>query len=251
MSSRNLVFVFVTAIKTIFCIGFAFGQDELASIKTIERITTAVIPIICGKFIGESSFQAGRGIGTAFFINEQGYFLTARHVIEDLENSIKIDKSCIPSIYIILNDSTNMRVQPFTFKNYIKDSNIDIAVCKPDTNPFAISFVKNRISFVTFGRFKRIKDGTYTIFTGFPLNFPLPVTSKGHIASYFIEDKQIVLDDDAWPGVSGSPVYLDNGKVIGIIIKGISEISGLTFVQPNEAIFKFLSENNISFYKDE
>lgn len=249
MSSRTLVFVFIATIKEIFGVGFAFCQDPLVSVETIQWIKSSTVPVVC-RFLDKPGFET---IGSAFFINDEGLFMTANHVIKDWPSIRKQYGNCSPAIYIVsANDRAGSQGYYFSFKGCGQIDSIDIAICKPDTNPFIVESTQKQVSFVKFEKFYRIKDGTPIAITGFPLGAYMPITSKGYVASYLMGDEIIALDINAWPGNSGSPVYLSNGKVVGILIKGQRDEGGaFPVARSMRAIFKFLSKNNIRFYKDE
>ena len=93
-------------------------------------------------------------------------------------------------------------------------------------------------------------DGTPIGFTGFPLHFQIPLSSVGNISGY-VETRDdgrgprsIIMDKEAWPGASGSPLYLANGKVVGLLRqRGVNEGNGRTIGLPSRLIQEFLSQN--------
>jgi len=178
--------------------------------------------------------------------------LTAGHVFNNWE---KIDKSggeCFPAIYTIVGgwQADTTRIHWFRFATCRRNKVADIAVCKPQDNPFLAEDVKRQINFVTFTKLQSREDGTPIAFTGFPLNFLRPITAKGNIASYIEAEQKIVIDNSAWPGASGSPVYRYDGQVLGIIIKrGKNEGTGLAYARVTESIIGFLTRNNIKFHQ--
>ena len=251
---RNLIFVLLTAISTLLCIGCALVQDKSVSVETIERIKYAIVPIVCGALTKEAEFKVAKTVGSAFFINEDGNFLTAGHVFDEWN---KIDRSqgdCFPAIYMAIGgwrtDKTAPQIRIFRFQSCIRNQEADVAVCKPVENPFLDDVVKKQVNFLTFGTFLGRKDGTPVAFTGFPLDFLRPVTSKGNIASLIEADQRIVIDKAAWPGASGSPLYLSDGAVIGVLIqRGINDGSGLAYARTSELIEAFLSKNTVRFHQ--
>lgn len=214
----KLIFVIWATIQTFFVIGCAFGQDEPVSVETIERIKSAVVPVICGTLNNNNKLEVKKIMATGFFVNNEGHFLTAAHVLDYWEKSDEIRIKCFPAIYIFVGgwQAKIGNARYSRFDTCIKSNSIDIALCKPIENPFLDEAVKQRIDIVSFGNFNNLKDGTPVAFTGFPLDLLKPLTSKGNIASFIETDNRIVIDKSAWPGASGSPVYLSDGKVIGI-----------------------------------
>jgi len=85
-------------------------------------------------------------------------------------------------------------------------------------------------------------DGTQVAFTGFPFAARDPMTFRAGVAAYrpvWRDGKamdEVVLDRSAWPGFSGSPVFLSDGRVIGMVIAGmLDEGTALTFFRPSPA----------------
>ncbi|MGH9824016.1 MAG: S1 family peptidase [Blastocatellia bacterium] len=236
-------------------VGVATGQDKSVSIEAIDRAKYAIVPIVCGAPQQNGDFTVTKIMGTGFFINEEGYFLTARHVMADWD---KIDTSkgaCAPFIYLAIGgwknglETPSPRVRYFRFTSCQISDQVDIAVCKPIDNPFKDSEVKKDIRFLEFTDFSGRDDGSPVAFTAYPLDFLRPVTAKGYIASYIPASNQIVIDRTAWPGASGSPVYLSDGRVIGVILQtGIGLGSGLAYARPSESVLDFLTANHINFH---
>lgn len=165
----------------------------------------------------------------------------------------KTKEEPIPAIYITVREpqTDSLLTYWIKFGKCIMDTTIDIAVCRPDTNPFAVGEIKKQISFATFKKLPDIKDGTPVALTGFPLDFMRPITAKGSIASFDATAGEIIADISAWPGASGGPVYLFDGKIIGVLIQGgRNEGIGLARVRHFESITKFLTKNKIRFYQE-
>ncbi len=129
-------------------------------------------------------------------------------------------------------------------------SDADVAACQVVPNPFTNEFVGKIISPVTLGSMANHADGSPVAFTGFPLGFHVPVTSKGYIAAYTVADKKLVIDKSAWPGASGSPVYDGEEKIIGLVTEtGLAEGAGLTYSRPVDLIREFLTKEKIAIEK--
>jgi len=248
----RLVFLCITVVSAIFIFACAGNQNKSVTIETIELVKNFTVPIVCGAPATDGSFNITVTMGSSFFINKEGYFLTAGHVLDDWN---KIDQSkgaCFPAVYIPKRGwETLTNVQWIRFDNCVRPNDADIAVCKTMANPFAIEEVKEKVRIATFEALSTVKDGSPVAFTGFPLGSLRPITSIGNIASYIKTDKLIIIDKNAWPGASGSPVYLSNGRVIGVLIKrGINDGSGLAYAVTSDSILEFLAKNKITFQQE-
>lgn len=184
--------------------------------------------------------------GTGFFVNFEGHFVTAGHVIKasfKWNKRGEADLDCFPVIYVPNPSWPSIRW--FKFEPCIVDETVDIAVCKTTLNPFSESSLR-------LGRLHLVPDvppdGTPVAFTGFPQFIAIPVTSRGNVAStgQFANTPEIVIDKTTWHGVSGGPLYLANGAVIGMMTKmGESVWAGMAFAKPTSLILKFLREKHI------
>jgi V8-like Glu-specific endopeptidase len=249
----NWRFTFIVAIYSVLCIGCTLSQNKFITAETIDEIKKITVPIICGAPASDGTFKITKTIGSAFFINNEGFFMTAGHVLDDWN---KIDKSkgdCFPALYIPKGGWQSLTdIRWLRFDQCLRSNNADVAVCKSINNPFTLDDVKQIINIATFSTLP-LADGTPVAFTGFPLDSWRPITSIGDIASLNKTDNLIVIDRNAWPGASGSPVYLSDGVVIGVLIKrGINDGSGLAYALTTKAVLDFLRENKIGFQqKDE
>jgi V8-like Glu-specific endopeptidase len=227
------------------------SQDTITP-KTIETIQRSVFPIVCvEKRIaeGRETFHTKLLVGTGFFINRKGDFMTAAHIPLDLK-WLTVKENCFEAIQLTkvpwkerAND-TQLKWFAITESQYNKEA--DVAVGHLRLNPFDAADISPNITPVTFTDFSKYADGSPVAFTGFPLQSVYPVTSKGSIASYIPSQKLFAIDKNVWPGASGSPVYDSEGKVIGLIIKGgINEGAGLAYARSTDYILDFLRANKI------
>jgi len=229
------------------------AADKDVPIKTIERIKRSVVPIVCGYIDEQHRFQVVAIAGSGFFVDLLGRFITAGHVLDNWQNISRTRHACGPSIYIPDHGWKNyeqaITFQSFTFINCARDATVDLAVCQPIENPFTSRRIsRDLIASVAFDA-QAWPEGMPVAFTGFPLEFVFPITSKGNVAGHArIEGRQAnfdyIIDKAAWPGASGSPIYLSNGKVVGIILRaGRNEGSGLAFGRSAAVIVDFLTQH--------
>lgn len=230
------------------------GQTD-PFITTIEKVKLSVVPVACATWPdGENSLSIKEIEGTGFFVSYEGDFITAAHVIKDhfkWNKKGEPNANCFPVIYVPA--PTWQTFKWFKFASCITDDVIDIAVCKTTVNPFGVSGLHiDRLHLVS----QVPSDGTPVAFTGFPQFIVVPVTSRANVAAtadFFTKGQMdIVVDKTTWHGVSGGPVYLGDGTVIGIIVKsGESVWSGMAFARQTSNILKFLTENKIRIWQGE
>jgi hypothetical protein len=196
-----------------------------------------------------------RFLGTGFFVNDAGDFLTASHLFNNLDPKTS---SCSPHIYLPVGGWTsNKPGKDLTVRWHPLDgcqlsTKYDVAFCTPKQNPFKQEDIRHQIRSLPLSGSEGREDGTPVAFTGFPLRLLRPVTAKGSIASYNHEERLIIVVQSAWPGASGSPLYLEDGSVTGMMIKaGVDYGAGLSYALPSEAIIEFLLEHKIRFQQEE
>ena len=226
-------------------------------VKTIATVQQSVIPVVClvedSKAPGGVRIQQRRGTG--FFVDKQGHFVTASHVVFDFQ-IIRSNKNnpCYLAIYVPTvawheQPATNS-VRWFRFEDCVHNRDADIVVCKTGLNPFSNPSVSKNIRPLTLSSIRRLADGSPVAFTGFPLDFTVPITSQGHIAAYFPGEHLYAIDKTAWPGASGSPVYDVSGGVVGMIIrKATGAGEGIVYARSSEPILELLRTNKIPVEK--
>lgn len=236
--------------------GVSLGQDKAVPIETIEAARYAVAPIVCIAESPPGTFNLNGTIGSGFFINEDGYFMTAAHVLTSLEERNKDKQGCpVPAVYLPIGgweaDQAQPKFQWYSFTECLKDDKQDIGVCRPKLNPFRDPRVSKGVRTMTFAARSIPADGTPVAFTGFPLNLLRPVTSKANVASYLPTEPFVMIDKTAWPGASGSPLYLHDGTVVGLVVRrGLNDASGLAYVRPVESLTQFLGKIRVAFHRE-
>ncbi len=229
-------------------LALAQTPDADPFLKTIASMKRAVAPIACVETVEGGARRPGRIAGTAFFLTPDGEFLTAAHVVSDVirESLTAGPLGCASPVVYLPATEWPMGSGDFTARWYGFDGNkcfldttLDLALCATRSSPSAD--LGRTIDTVTFDA-TVYPDGTAVAFTGFPLNAIQPMTARGHVAMYAARD-ELIVDQSAWPGVSGCPVYVADGRVIGMLIqRGIGEGTGRAIVRTAMAIQDFLTK---------
>jgi len=220
------------------------------------NMNRSLFPIVCGRLEQPGDkFTALYTVGTGVFIDTAGHFITAGHVIRrKFSTNPDEPTECLPAIYIAKSGwqpgAQSYDANWFKFGDCIQDANVDVAVCHAEGNPFAASL---HISAVRIAK-TTPAPGTQVAFTGFPVQSNQPVTTQSRILRLDAAGKMNlwvltteVADQPPWPGSSGSPVYLSDGSLIGIIVRrGINADNGLAFALSSESIRAFLAEHHLS-----
>lgn len=202
-------------------------EDESASIAVVERVTPAVVSIVVkkerGKLEQEASFffqdryypfepldEASSAelieisSGTGFFVTEDGYLLTNRHVVD--EEGV--------TFFVVTNDGDELPAELVDI-----DPLQDIAVLHVEGGPFPI---------VTLSDSDTIRIGQTVIAIGNTLSEFRNTVTKGVVSginrrvsagdSYNAEVIEQAIQTDAAinPGNSGGPLINLLGEVIGI-----------------------------------
>jgi S1-C subfamily serine protease len=231
------------------------SQPPLSTIEIVERMKKSVVPIVCLTQEPSGTMRLDFIMGTGFFISSTGMFATARHVIIDMQPAPGHRPCQRPAIYIPTDgrwpadgilSSTTMRWFSFALDGCVlSDAMLDIARCTTAEDLSHNTGISAPPVPVVFDG-TLSKDGTVVAFTGFPLQTPVPRTAQGIISGYGsydgINPTELVIDKGTWPGASGSPVYLMDGRVIGIIIaRGTNDATGLAFARTGVPVRQFLT----------
>jgi len=143
------------------------------------------------------------GVGTGFFITNEGHILTCYHVID---NAIKVE------INLFLEGKKKFPVKIVSIY-----PSMDIAVLKIDTTILPETF---KINVMNLEQNEKINQGEIATAIGFPLGQETLKYTKGVVSG--IEDGYIQTDAPINPGNSGGPLLNDKLNVIGINAAGYS-----------------------------
>jgi S1-C subfamily serine protease len=160
---------------------------EVGYKKTTNKITDSSVKIV----IFQDKKEAGHGSGNYFTYNGMDFILTAAHVVEgNLETKISDGK-----------DLVNMKIVFIDFSN-------DVAILKPETklkNAKPMRWALNKS--------KKLK-GISVHYSGYPSHYG-NLLIGGMVSSYTNEG--IVIQSFALPGSSGSVVFDESGRVVGVV----------------------------------
>jgi hypothetical protein len=190
-------------------------------------------------------------LGTGFFVNDEGYIVTAKHVIDGFAKVSEQINAGIKRIGVglAIPNTKNMRgnFAVVDFEIIAMDSFHDIALLRILKNPFRgevkSGFVINEKEVpLLFGvptlNLNRPKDGTLIAISGYPLNNPVLVTNSGGLATCWetiVKEAPIpnapvgfmmpqisdvyLADIEVNSGDSGAPVYdIESSTIIGLCV---------------------------------
>jgi S1-C subfamily serine protease len=251
------------------------GTDP--AVASIAQMKPSVVQIKFKSDAAKPEYQNGVA-GTGIVVSDEGYVLTAAHVIAETEaalraaNATKIEFFVGISIDAIVGPGANSRGSFAYIFCAIKDTDPahDIAILQLAQSPFSEAFrlglkTGDKEPKVTLGVAKLDQslppEGQTVLVSGYPLSGPTLVTQKGMIASEpfsvvqmqrpnapagsltpEIEDS-ILLDAVVNSGNSGGPVYLPGEhSVVGIC--DAYEPSAIFATQRTQAVVPGAAQNS-------
>ena len=197
--------------------------------RTIEQCVAEV-----GEAVVKVSSPAGMGSG--FFINEQGYLITNYHVVER-ETKIEV------TVFKKAKDGFNKKV----FKSVrIEAINpfVDLALLKVE------DLGDMQVKFAYLGDVDEIELGEGVFAIGNPLGLERTVTNGVISTTNRAFEGLIYLQTDAAinPGNSGGPLFNLAGEVIGVTNMGYIFFGGLGFAIPVDYVKHFIDNRDAFAY---
>ncbi len=199
-------------------VAFTYGSASPLPIRevsadTIAAGSKALVAIIC-----PASGNAPEAVGgTGFFIDSTGRFVTAGHVFTEAS------AMCTPVARFYANGWTNGKPRSgysdLSMSKCSEYTPSDTEVCCAHPNPFLNKAFDGKIISLAFLSGQQ-QEGTPVDFTGFIFGWNVPTTAHAIVAAYHPDSNgsmRLFLDQAAWPGDSGGPIYDSDGHVIGLV----------------------------------
>jgi serine protease Do len=177
------------------------------------------------------------GLGSGFFINENGYLVTNYHVIED---ETRIEVTVFRKARNGFEKKTYKKVKIEAINPFV-----DLALLKVE------DLGETKTKFAYLGDIERLQVGEAVFAIGNPLGLERTVTN-GVISTKsraFEGLLYIQTNADINPGNSGGPLFNMAGEVIGVTNMGYIFFGGLGFAIPVDYVKHFI-ENRDSFAYD-
>lgn len=169
-----------------------------------------------------------KGMGTGFYIKNEGIIMTAAHVVDDAK-TINVS-----------ND--NGEAEAFLIYSNEKD---DVAILVTAMYGDALAINCNRV-----------KAGDDLKIVGHPLGWENYMYREGRVISEYpvISDNWIPYDGTILPGDSGSPIFR-NGKVVGLVSAGVTlgftkHMTNFNLMVPSDILCSNLSNLEYTWKKD-
>ncbi len=208
--------------------------DPASDSGTEKKVTdylsgTVTVWVDRGIKVEKGTGYADRVIGSGFFIDGSGHFVTNYHVIE---SEVDTSYEGYSRVYVKLYNNTSSRI-PAKVIGY--DKALDLALLKTEVNPPYI-FSLGSSSDLEIG------DSIYAI--GSPLGLENTITSgivSAKDRKLFSIAPVMQIDAAVNSGNSGGPIIDKNGNVKAIVFAGIMEYQGLNFAIPVEYLKSVLN----------
>jgi serine protease Do len=196
--------------------------------KCVEAFSEAVVKV-----------SSPSGIGSGFFINEEGYLITNYHVIE---KETKIE--------VTMFQKTNNGFEKKSFKNVkIVAINpfVDLALLKVE------DLDDTKVKYAYLGDIDKIRAGEKVFAIGTPLGLERTVTDGVISTTNRAFEGLVYIQTNAAinPGNSGGPLFNLSGEVIGVTNMGYIFFGGLGFAIPVDYVKHFIDNRDaFSYDKD-
>jgi hypothetical protein len=224
--------------------------QERTLVDGIDIAKKTVAPIVCLVRDAVSGTQQDRFriVGTAFMEDAKGTFITAWHVVADFVNAGPWKSACTTAITFPIGGwkrDPEAQIKWFQFDATACQVNqgLDVAVCRTTEDLSKVTAIHYEVPTISISK---PLDGTTIFFTGFPLQATDPVTSIGALAGFAADGgySTLLIDKNAWPGASGSPVFLNDGKtIVGMLLRtGTGDAAGVSFGISADKISQVLAE---------
>jgi S1-C subfamily serine protease len=228
---HSLIYRFYIKIKflSLFILFVKITMDEIKADNKVEELLYYGSKVFIGEVITNNTY------GTGFLFNNNGIFITAKHLIED-----------VSSITVILNKE-KVKIDTLYF---FENNKLDLVIIKLEISSSEIEPIFKISNFVS------ILDPIFLISN--PHGVKRTIT-KGFISNFIDLDGLLIFTGTASSslGSSGGPVFNSNGHLIGVhtgtygganqhiipirnLIEGVSSVKPVSFANyfDNKSNFK-------------
>ncbi|QEK00315.1 serine protease [Treponema phagedenis] len=202
----------------------ATPQDEAPSIQTVAKMIKGTTTVWVDKGI---RVEKGRGfsdkiLGSGFFIDKRGYFITNYHVIQ---SEVDPEYEGYSRVYIKPSANKNVKIPA---KVIGWDSIFDLALLKTEIEPEVV---------FKLGSSEGLSIGSKIYAIGSPAGLDKTLTSgivSAKNRKLFSLGDALQIDASVNPGSSGGPIVDEKGNVQAIVFAGLESLEGLNFAIPVE-----------------
>lgn len=193
--------------------------------KCVQAVSQAVVKV-----------STPAGLGSGFFINEDGYLITNYHVIE---KETKIEVTVFEQTKTGFEKKKFKKVKIIAINPYV-----DLALLRIEDRG------DTKINYVCLGSIDDIKVGEEVFAVGNPLGLERTVTDGVVSTKNRAFDGLIYIQTNADinPGNSGGPLFNLAGEVIGVTNKGYIFFGGLGFAIPVDYVKHFIDNREAFAY---
>ncbi|MBN1125819.1 MAG: trypsin-like peptidase domain-containing protein [Sedimentisphaerales bacterium] len=195
----------------------------------------------CYEMVAEAVVMVSRpgGLGSGFFINEQGYLITNYHVIEQ---ETRITVTLFKSVENGFEKQHFKKVRIIAMNPFL-----DLALLQVE------DLGDVSIPFVYMGQMERVRVGQNVFVVGNPLGLERTLTegAVSTVSRPFEGLVYIQTNADINPGNSGGPLFNMSGEVVGVTNMGYVYMGGLGFAIPVDTVKYFIEHYDAFAYDKE
>ena len=210
------------------------GKTAVADLKSADNGVDVFESNVSGIVEITWSDGAYSHSGSGFLIDKTGYAITNTHVVTHEDG-----RTCECVNVKIAGEETTAWVIKLGDDRHGSGSGIDLALISIDDLP-------RRAKPLSFADFNKVRIGQKIFVIGNSLGYGTCITS-GIVSDKRrnVAGKSLLMTDCAVNGGnSGGPVFDESGKVIGVIVSGITGAEGMNFAIPSDDVIGFIKNTS-------